>query len=284
MKPQRLIITHELIVQYGLYQKMNIYKPIAASAADMKKFHSEDYVYFLQAINVHNVTNEIKGLMGQFDIGTKENDCPIFEGMFKFAQISAGSSLAAAAHINDGAADIAINWSGGLHHAKKSQASGFCYINDIVLCILELLKVHRRVLYVDIDIHHADGVEEAFCHTDRVMTVSFHRYGRCFFPGTGAAADIGIGKGEGYSVNVPLKSGIVDEDYETVFVPIMMRVVQLYCPDVIVMQCGSDSISGDQLGDFNLTLEAHGRCVRFMRDFNIPLILLGNFTFKCNAN
>ncbi|MEQ2259229.1 Histone deacetylase 3 [Xenotaenia resolanae] len=81
--------------------------------------------------------------------------------------------------------DIAINWAGGLHHAKKFEASGFCYVNDIVISILELLKYHPRVLYIDIDIHHGDGVQEAFYLTDRVMTVSFHKYGNYFFPGTG---------------------------------------------------------------------------------------------------
>lgn len=86
--------------------------------------------------------------------------------------------------MNNGDASVAINWAGGLHHAKKNQASGFCYTNDIVLAILELLKHHQRVLYVDVDVHHGDGVEEAFYTTDRVMTVSFHQFGD-FFPGTG---------------------------------------------------------------------------------------------------
>ena len=85
--------------------------------------------------------------------------------------------------LNHGQCDIAINWSGGLHHAKRAEASGFCYINDLVLAILELLKYQARVLYIDIDIHHGDGVEEAFYTTDRVMTVSFHKYGDYFFPG-----------------------------------------------------------------------------------------------------
>lgn len=89
-----------------------------------------------------------------------------------------------AARLNRGLCDIAINWAGGLHHAKKSEASGFCYVNDIVLGILELLRYYARVLYIDIDVHHGDGVEEAFYTTDRVMTVSFHKYGE-FFPGTG---------------------------------------------------------------------------------------------------
>jgi histone deacetylase 1/2 len=90
----------------------------------------------------------------------------------------------AVARLNFGLCDIAINWSGGLHHAKKAGGSGFCYVNDIVLGILELLKYHPRVLYIDIDAHHGDGVEEAFYVTDRVMTVSFHKYGD-YFPGTG---------------------------------------------------------------------------------------------------
>jgi hypothetical protein len=106
---------------------------------------------------------------------------------------------------------VAINWAGGLHHAKKFEASGFCYINDIVLGILELLKYHPRVLYLDIDIHHGDGVEEAFYTTDRVMTVSFHKYGDYFFPGTGDVKDVGVKGGKYYSVNVPLKDGINDE-------------------------------------------------------------------------
>ena len=107
-------------------------------------------------------------------------DCPVFDGLFEFCQLSAGGSVAGAIKLNKQACDIALNWGGGLHHAKKSEASGFCYVNDIVLAILELLKYHQRVLYIDIDIHHGDGVEEAFYTTDRVMTVSFHKYGEYF--------------------------------------------------------------------------------------------------------
>ena len=90
--------------------------------------------------------------------------------------------------LNEGTSDVVINWAGGLHHAKKSEASGFCYINDCVLAILELLKHHQRVLYIDIDIHHGDGVEEAFYTTNRVMTASFHKFGE-YFPGTGDVKD-----------------------------------------------------------------------------------------------
>lgn len=162
-----------------------------------------------------------------------------------------------------------------MHHAKKSEASGFCYINDIVLCILELLKEHKRVLYIDIDVHHGDGVEEAFYTTDRVMCVSFHRFGEDFFPCTGGMTDIGAGQGKHYSLNVPLNSGITDDAYASLFVPIISRVFEVYQPSAVVLQCGADSLKGDRLGDFNLTLLGHGNCVKFLRSFNVPLILLG---------
>lgn len=125
----------------------------------------------------------------------------------------------AAERIASGAADITINWAGGLHHAKKREASGFCYINDINLAILELLRTYPRVLYIDVDCHHGDGVEEAFYTTDRVMTCSFHKFGE-YFPGTGTQDDRGRGKGKGYAVNVPLKDGITDEAFKGVFEPV----------------------------------------------------------------
>ena len=103
-----------------------------------------------------------------------------------------------------------------MHHAKKSEASGFCYANDIVLGILELLKYNERVLYVDIDVHHGDGVEEAFYCTNRVMTVSFHKYGD-FFPGTGDIKSIGAKKGKHYALNIPLLAGIIDDSYVDLF-------------------------------------------------------------------
>jgi acetoin utilization deacetylase AcuC-like enzyme len=275
MKTRRLLLTNELIKSYGLYQKMNVIKPYRATAEDMQQYHTEDYITFLQAINANRISNDLKAMMNQYEIGTKERDCPVFAGMFNFTQISAGGSISAAHSINIGDANIAVNWAGGLHHARKSMASGFCYVNDIVLCILELLKVFARVLYVDIDIHHGDGVEEAFFTSNRVMTVSFHRYGNDFFPGTGDYDEIGRGQGLGYSVNVPLKAGIVDEDYDSVFASVIRRVMDVFNPTVIVMQCGGDSITGDRLGDFNLTFRSHGHCVRFMRNYNIPLIILG---------
>ena len=176
--------------------------------------------------------------------------------------------------MNNGQTDIAINWSGGLHHAKKSEASGFCYINDIVLAILELLKTHARVLYIDIDVHHGDGVEEAFYCTDRVMTLSLHKYGD-FFPGTGHIKDTGAKEGTGYSVNAPLTNGMTDKAYEDIFKPVMDKIMEIFQPGAIVLQCGADSLTGDRLGCFNLTLKGHAECVKYVKGFNVPTLVLG---------
>nr|XP_034312098.1 probable histone deacetylase 1-B [Crassostrea gigas] len=270
MKPHRIRMTHNLILNYGLYRKMEIYRPHKATQEEMTKFHSDDYIKFLRSIRPDNMSDYNKQ-MQRFNVG---EDCPVFDGMYEFCQLSTGGSVAGAVKLNKQAADIAINWAGGLHHAKKSEASGFCYVNDIVLAILELLKYHQRVLYVDIDIHHGDGVEEAFYTTDRVMTVSFHKYGE-YFPGTGDLRDIGAGKGKYYAVNFPLRDGIDDESYESIFKPVMTKVMEMYQPSAIVLQCGADSLSGDRLGCFNLTLKGHGKCVEYMKKWNLPLLLLG---------
>lgn len=166
-----------------------------------------------------------------------------------------------------------MNWSGGLHHAKRSEASGFWYINDIVLGILELLKYHARVMYIDIDIHHGDGVEEAFYVSHRVMTVSFHKFGD-FFPGTGDTTDVGASEGKYYAVNVPLNDGMDDDLFAALFKPIIARCIEVYRPGAVVLQCGADSLAGDRLGKFNLSIKGRAACAQFVKPFNIPMLVL----------
>uniref|UniRef100_A0A8K9X5Q5 Histone deacetylase 1 n=1 Tax=Oncorhynchus mykiss TaxID=8022 RepID=A0A8K9X5Q5_ONCMY len=256
MKPHRIRMTHNLLLNYGLYRKMEIYRPHKASGEEMTKYHSDDYIKFLRTIRPDNMSEHSKQMQ---------------RWVFHPKTIA---HLVIPLKLNKQQTDIAINWAGGLHHAKKSEASGFCYVNDIVLAILELLKYHQRVLYIDIDIHHGDGVEEAFFTTDRVMTVSFHKYGE-YFPGTGDLRDIGAGKGKYYAVNYPLRDGIDDESYEAIFKPVMAKVMEMFQPSAVVLQCGADSLSGDRLGCFNLTIKGHAKCVEYMKSFNLPLLMLG---------
>ncbi|KAF8919531.1 histone deacetylase complex, catalytic component RPD3 [Mucidula mucida] len=278
MKPHRIGMTHELITAYGMLDKMHVLKPPRASAEQMTAFHTDEYIHFLSKVTPET-TQAMNPQVTQF-LGFPD-DNPPFDGVFEYHTISSGGSLAAARSIISGAADIAINWAGGLHHAKKAEASGFCYVNDINLCILELLHYHTRVLYVDIDCHHGDGVEEAFLTTDRVMTCSFHKAGN-FFPGTGTRADRGKGNGKGYAVNVPLQDGLSDESFKSIFEPVCSKILEVFRPSVVVLQCGADSLAGDRLGCFNVTMQGHANCVQFFRNSGLPLILLGGggYTIK----
>ncbi|XP_006456928.1 histone deacetylase complex catalytic component RPD3 [Agaricus bisporus var. bisporus H97] len=270
MKPHRIRVTHDLVAAYDMLPKMHVLRPKRASPEDISAFHTDEYVHFLTRVTPETA-EELTYHGTRFLVG---DDNPGFEGLFEFCSISAGGSICAAQRISSGAADIAINWAGGLHHAKKREASGFCYVNDIVLGILELLRSYPRVLYIDIDCHHGDGVEEAFYTTDRVMTCSFHKFGE-YFPGTGTQEDKGRGKGKGYAINVPLKDGITDESYKSVFEPVIAKILDVFQPSAVVLQCGADSLAGDKLGCFNVTMKGHAHCVQFLRQQNIPLILLG---------
>ena len=139
-------------------------------------------------------------------------------------------------------------------------------------------------MYVDIDVHHGDGVEEAFYLTNRVMTVSFHKYGN-YFPGTGNVSDVGLELGKNYAVNVPLKDGMTDEAYKYIFEPVFAppcthaqvinKCVETFQPGAVVMCCGADSVTGDRLGCFNLTLRGHAACVQYIRNLNLPMLVLG---------
>jgi histone deacetylase HOS2 len=189
--------------------------------------------------------------------------------MWDYVRYYTGASLDSARVLISDQSDIAINWSGGLHHAHKSRAAGFCYINDIVLAIQQLLLVHPRVLYIDIDVHHGDGVEEAFFSTDRVLTLSFHNFAPDFFPGTGSRNDVGPtnpeNPGAHHSLNVPYSEGIVDEQWERTFEQITGPVIDSFDPSAIVLQCGADSLGGDRLGHFNVNIKAHGFCIDFVK-------------------
>lgn len=274
MKPHRLAMAHNLILACGLYRKMEVYRLRKATQEELEMLHAPEYVDFLRRVTPDNV-NKYSEQVAQFLDDQQGSDCPVFDNLFEFCQVSTGGSIDGARKLITGGADIAINWAGGLHHAKKTHAAGFCYANDIVVAILELLKFYARVLYIDIDVHHGDGVEEAFYTTDRVMTASFHKLGNMFFPGTGDIWDTGSGAGDLYSVNVPLKDGIDDESYEGCFSPIVRTIIEVFRPSAIVLQSGAGSLAHDRLGGFNLTIKGHSKCVSYVKGFGIPTLVLG---------
>lgn len=177
--------------------------------------------------------------------------------------------------LDSGDADIAINLAGGQTHARRNHASGFHYVNDVVLGTLELLRRHRRVLVVNLGHGHCDAVEDAFYATDRVCVLSFHAFGPEIFPGTGHTKDIGIGAGVGTSVNVPLRQGAGDATFGAAMDAVLGPVVDRFCPSAVVLVLGADALAGDRIGRQNLSLAGHTRAVRAVRALGLPMLVLG---------
>lgn len=278
MKPWRLTLTKQLVMAYGMHRAMDLYLTRAATYEEMAEFHNTDYLDFLaQVIPPDFETAERENNQLGFNFG---DDCPVFDGLFNYCSLYAGGTVDAARKLCNNQSEIAVNWSGGLHHAKKAEASGFCYVNDIVLGVLQLLRIHPRVMYIDIDVHHGDGVEQAFWSTDRVLTVSFHKYDpENFFPGTGGLNTTGpahpLNPGAHHALNVPLHDGVEDGEYISLFQAIIGPCIRTYQPGAIILQCGADSLGCDRLGCFNLNIRAHGACVAYTKTFGLPTLVVG---------
>ncbi|KAG7170980.1 histone deacetylase 8-like [Homarus americanus] len=182
----RATLVHHLISAYGLQSKMKVVPSAPATEEEVRGFHSEEYVKFLQVAQPDD--QEI--IEDEFGLGF---DCPVINNLWTIVCQVAGASLTAARALTTCQAKIAINWCGGWHHAQRDCAAGFCYVNDIVLAVRHLRTKFDKILYVDLDIHHGDGVENAFFFSPKVVTMSFHQLEAGFFPGTGKCKDTGQG-------------------------------------------------------------------------------------------
>ena len=271
LKTLRLKLTYELVGAYGLLSLAETREVEAEAAAeeDALSFHDRDYIRILKASN--------RGISppGASYFGIGPGDNPAFEGLFDWSMLVLGASLRAAAMVDSGDADIAFSISGGLHHAMPARASGFCYVNDPVIAIMSLLKKGRRVAYVDIDAHHADGVQEAFYRTDRVLTISIHETGRMLFPGTGFAEETGEGDGKGYCVNVPIPPSSDDALFLHAFDQVVPPLIEKFRPDVVVSQLGVDSFRGDPLAHLNYTNYGFCEAVKRIKGFAPKWVALG---------
>ena len=276
MKPIRINMVNELIRAYGLENWLNIKDGKNISFEEIENFHQDFHILGLISKSKEKIFSKIDNF---FPLYSGE-DCPIFSGLTEFVNLYTKASLSAAKQLSNKRTEIAINWSGGFHHAKSNGSSGFCYINDIIISILELLKTFKRILYVDIDAHHGDGVEEAFYLSKRVLCLSFHNYKKFFFPETGCPFNTGNGQGRNFSFNFPLKPGLKDLSFKDLFKPIISEILVQFDPEIIVFQSGADSLSKDPLGKFNLSVKGHGACIEFLKNTRIPLLVLGGGGYK----
>jgi acetoin utilization protein AcuC len=268
---QRAGKTRDLLISLGLLGKndIRVIAPKPATRVELEIFHSARYLDEIQLAAQGRLTK--KGS----DMGLGAPDCPVFSDMYQYAALACGATLTSAELILSGEADITFNPSGGFHHAKAEFASGFCYFNDVVLGSLRLTQKGKRVLFVDIDAHHCDGVQDAFYSSSDVMVISLHESGKTLFPWTGFENEIGEGAGRGFNVNVPLPVGIFDEAYMTVFNEIAMPLVKAYQPDVIILELGMDALAGDPLVHLGLTNNAYVEIIDQLMSFKIPILATG---------
>jgi acetoin utilization protein AcuC len=256
LDPIRLDLTIRLARSLGVLDGVQPLAPAQATDDELRTVHSEDYLAAVKQAPRRYVGH---------GLGTPDN--PVFPRMHEASALVAGGSLLAAEEILTGRAARAVNIAGGLHHAMRDHASGFCIYNDCALAIRRLLDGGvSRVAYVDIDVHHGDGVQEAFVADPRVLTISLHQHPATLFPGTGNSADIGAPGAEGSAVNVPLPPGTKDDGWLRAFHAIVPALLRAFQPEVLVTQHGADTHVEDPLANLALSVDGQRAAHRALAD------------------
>ncbi|MHA1512529.1 MAG: acetoin utilization protein AcuC [Candidatus Hodarchaeales archaeon] len=278
MNSKRVDVPYQLFrnLPFMNHQKIEIFSPDPAPESDLMRFHSPEYVKMMKSLSAAGA-----GFYGRFGLGT--GDCPVFPELQKVSSLIVGGALEGAKRIMAKDVQQAFSLMGGLHHAFSERASGFCYYNDIVITIKYLQEEFGidRLLYIDTDVHHGDGVLDAFYESKKVLGISFHESGQFIFPGTGLSDEIGKGEGIGHSINMPLFPGTCDDQYIEIFEKIIPCIWEEYDPEFVIWQCGADGHFQDLLGHLNLTTNLYeylGRRIAELSDKGSTkgrLLLLG---------
>lgn len=251
MAPERMELTARLAGSLGIFDldHVEVAPPEVATDTELECVHSPDYVAAVRRVSDDpSQPDESRGL------GTEDD--PAFAGMHEAAARLAGGSLLAAQRVLEGSAVHAVNFGGGMHHAARERASGFCIYNDAAIAVQRLLDGGvRKVAYIDVDAHHGDGTQNIFWDDPRVLTISLHETGLTLFPGTGFANEIGGPAAEGTAVNVALPAGTSDAGWLRAFYAVVPQLVGAFEPEVVVSQHGCDSHRSDPLTHLNLSVD-----------------------------
>jgi acetoin utilization protein AcuC len=271
LKPERLQRNHKLLQEYGAFQAPNVQvvPPRQPTVDALALFHTRQYIDVVRRLSQGDTTPPA----AQYGFGPGDN--PVFEGMFESEGLKVGSAVQGADLLLEGECDVAFSYSGGLHHGGPDFASGFCVFNDAAVAIHRLLERGVRVAYVDIDVHHGDGVQAAFYDSDQVLTVSLHQDGRTLFPGSGFVDETGEGAGQGFSVNVPLPPYTDDDTYLRAFRQVVPPLLERFDANILVTQLGVDTHYQDPLAQLALTTRGQTALFRALRDLVPRWLALG---------
>ena len=226
-------------------------RPGPALESDVLDVHDSSYVDTVKAAS----KDHLHSAWARYGLGTA--DVPVFHDMHDATCAVCGGSLAAGRRLLEGANFPILQLGGGLHHAMPARAAGFCVYNDVAMLIRLLRRNGMRVAYVDIDVHHADGVQAIFYRDPNVLTVSMHQSGQYLYPGTGSVDELGSGEAVGTAVNVPLHPGTGDASYLECFDAVVPPTLTRFSPDVLVVEVGADAHYLDPLANLNLTTFAY---------------------------
>ena len=235
----------------GLHREVNVFTPIPCVDTDLKAFHTDEYIEFLRQASESGI--------GFLDFG----DTPAFKGIFEAVSYIVGSDLDALARMFNGEISRIFIPIGGLHHARRDTAGGFCAVNDIGIVIRNLRENYgvKRIAYVDIDAHHGDGVQYSFNSDPDLIFADIHEDGRFIYPGTGFANETGIGAGKGSKMNLP----VLPESGDDIFFNCWGRLeefVRASKPEIILFQAGADSVAGDPITHLKFSPAAHAHATR----------------------
>lgn len=257
LKPTRLKVTYELMKAVGLLDAQNVKtaQPRATTRDELLLFHQDDYIRLVKKMSEVGY--------GFLDMG----DTPAFKGCYEASALAAGASLTAVDLVMSGKTSYAMNIAGGLHHAHPNRASGFCIFNDPAISIAYLKRNYglERILYLDVDAHHGDGVMYGFYSDPGVLDIDFHESGHHLFPGTGFTQEIGEAQAAGFKINVPLSPFTGDDIYLELFREIVPPAVRKYRPQMLLLQCGADSHANDLLAHLQITTRTYREIVRTVR-------------------
>lgn len=261
MNPARLDLTMALARDLGVLDGVEMIAPDPADDSELLRIHTPAY---LAAVK-HAAEIADSDAAAAFGLGSEDN--PIFAQMHEAASVIVGGTLCAAREIAAGRARRAVSIGGGMHHAMPGAAAGFCIYNDVVVAISWLLdNGFERIAYIDVDVHHGDGVQCAFVNDPRVLTVSIHQDPATLWPCTGHSSEIGEGSGAGTVVNLPLPPGTGDPMWLRAFHAVVPQVISAFKPQIVVSQCGVDTHREDPLAEFSLTIDGQRAAFLAMRD------------------
>lgn len=270
-KTQRVGETRRRLNSFGLLSGPDRVEVAAgpATTAELQRIHTSHYLEVLRRAGQGNFGVEA------LHCGIGREDTPVFPAMYDYGALACGAGLTAVELLLAGRADIAFNLLGGFHHAHAGHAGGFCFLNDVALACDALARAGKRVVCLDVDAHHGDGTQALFYERDDVLTISMHESGKTLFPWGGFENEIGIGRGLGFNVNIPLPADTYDEAFLLALRDVALPLLQARNPDVIVVELGMDILAGDPLTHLSMTNNVVVELMHDLLRLNKPLLIAG---------